>query len=75
MLVRSEIAVSVDRGDRNRNGDRKQARWAYSRSYMDSAQFIRALYTDLRKVIEGFPGFKINLPKSVIQREVVLSRR
>ena len=38
-------------------------------------QFIRALYTDLRKVIEGFPGLKIKLPKSVIQREVVLSRR
>jgi hypothetical protein len=38
-------------------------------------QIIRALYPDLREVIEGFPGFKVNLPKSVPQRELVLSRR
>jgi hypothetical protein len=38
-------------------------------------QIIRTIYPELRELIEGFPGFPMNIPDSVPVRELVLSRR
>lgn len=38
-------------------------------------QIMRTIYPELRELIEGFPGFQMNIPDSVPVRELVLTRR
>ena len=38
-------------------------------------QIMRTIYPDLRELIEGFPGFRMNIPDSIPVRELVLTRR
>jgi hypothetical protein len=38
-------------------------------------QIVRTIYPDLRELIEGFPGFQMNIADAVPVRELVLTRR